>query len=55
MKAVVYSPPGLVENLSIGLRQCPVLKENECLVKVYYSAINRADTLQRQGNLGLSI
>lgn len=49
MKAVNYTTPGLIENLSIGMRQIPILKNNECLIKVYYSAINRADTLQRKG------
>ncbi len=49
MKAVNYTTPGLIENLSIEMRQIPMLKNNECLIKVYYSAINRADTLQRKG------
>ena len=49
MRAVNYTAPGLIENLSIAMRPIPVLKPNECLVKVYYSAINRADTLQRKG------
>ncbi len=49
MRAVKHVPPGLIENLSIGQREIPVIKDNECLIKVYYSAINRADTLQRKG------
>lgn len=49
MRAVNYTAPGLIENLSITMRPLPTLKQNECLVKVYYSAINRADTLQRKG------
>lgn len=49
MRAVNYTAPGLIENLSIAMRPIPILKPNECLVKVYYSAINRADTLQRKG------
>jgi tumor protein p53-inducible protein 3 len=49
MRAVGYTPPGLIENLFIGSRPLPVLKANECLVKVYFSALNRADTLQRRG------
>lgn len=49
MRAVGFQPPGLVENLFITTRQIPVLKENECLIKVMYSALNRADTLQRKG------
>ena len=49
MRAVKHATPGLIENLSITQREIPVIKDNECLVKVYYSAINRADTLQRKG------
>ena len=49
MRAVKHEPPGLIENLSIAQREIPSIKDNECLVKVYYSAINRADTLQRKG------
>ena len=49
MRAVNYAAPGLIENLSVGMRQIPSLKSNECLVRVHYSAINRADTLQRKG------
>lgn len=49
MKAVGFKPPGLVENLFIESRQIPVLRDNECLIKVAYSALNRADTLQRKG------
>lgn len=49
MRAVAFTTPGLVENLHITLRKTPILKDNECLVKVFYSAINRADTLQRKG------
>ena len=30
-------------------RALPVLKPREVLVKVHYSAVNRADTLQRKG------
>lgn len=49
MKAVTYSAPGLIENLGVGLVKVPLVRDNECLIKVYYSAINRADTLQRKG------
>jgi len=49
MKAVGYNPPGLIESLHIAQRAIPALRENECLVKVVYSALNRADTLQRKG------
>ena len=53
MRAVKHVPPGLIENLSIAQREIPSIKDNECLVKVYYSAINRADTLQRKGIIHL--
>jgi len=49
MKAVGFTSPGLVESLHLAQRQIPSLKEGECLVKVFYSALNRADTLQRRG------
>lgn len=49
MRSVTYSPPGLIENLQIIEREIPEFRENECLIKVYYTAINRADTLQRKG------
>ena len=49
MKAVGFSSPGLIESLHLAQRQIPSLRENECLVKVFYSALNRADTLQRRG------
>ncbi len=49
MRAVGFTSPGLIESLQIINRQIPILKENECLVKVYYSAVNRADILQRKG------
>lgn len=49
MRAVGFNSPGLVENLFIANRPIPVPKSGECLLKIYYSAINRADTLQRRG------
>jgi tumor protein p53-inducible protein 3 len=49
MRAVGHAPPGLIENLFIASRPLPALKANECLIKVHYSALNRADTLQRRG------
>jgi tumor protein p53-inducible protein 3 len=49
MKAVGFSAPGLAENLFVHSRQIPLLKENEVLLKVYYSALNRADIMQRKG------
>lgn len=49
MRSVNFTSPGLVESLHIVSRAVPELKQNECLIRVHYSAINRADTLQRKG------
>lgn len=50
MRAVAIRPPGLLpDSLYINQREIPSIKENECLVKVVYSAINRADIMQRKG------
>lgn len=48
MRAVAYEPGG-PEKLHIGCSKIPELKHKQVLIKVYASAINRADTLQRQG------
>lgn len=48
MRAVTFEPSG-PENLRIGLVPVPKLREKEVLLKVYATAINRADTLQRKG------
>lgn len=49
MKAVLLKEAGKPENLYIGKFQTPEIGPNEILVKVYASALNRADTLQRKG------
>ncbi|PWA90374.1 oxidoreductase, zinc-binding dehydrogenase family protein [Artemisia annua] len=49
MKAVVITTPGGPEVLKLQEVEDPVLKENEVLIKVEATALNRADTLQRQG------
>jgi tumor protein p53-inducible protein 3 len=49
MKAVVVDNPGSADELYIGNVSTPVPKDNEILVKVYASALNRADILQREG------
>lgn len=50
MRAVAIRQPGLLpDSLYINQREIPSIKENECLVKVVYSAINRADIMQRKG------
>ena len=48
MRAVLYEPGG-PEKMSIGDVPRPDLRPNELLVRVYYTALNRADTLQRKG------
>ncbi|XP_078322706.1 quinone oxidoreductase PIG3-like isoform X2 [Crassostrea virginica] len=48
MKAVTFEPGG-PENLRIGSVAIPQLREKEVLLKVYATAINRADMLQRKG------
>lgn len=45
MRAATFEP-GDPENLRIGLVSIPKLREKEVLLKVYATAINRADTLQ---------
>lgn len=48
MKAVLYKPGG-VENLSIGTVPKPKAEKTRVLIRVEYTALNRADTLQRRG------
>lgn len=45
MRAVIFEAGG-PENLAIGSVPIPQLREKEVLLKVYATAINRADTLQ---------
>lgn len=49
MKAILFDQPGNPEVLYIGETSPPVLKPHHILVKVAATALNRADTLQRQG------
>ena len=49
MKAVQLHQFGGIEELYIGQVAEPVKKDDEILVKVHASALNRADLLQRQG------
>ncbi len=49
MKAIVIDSPGGAEKLKIGEVSKPVPKENEILIKVEATALNRADILQREG------
>ncbi|MBE0649710.1 MAG: NAD(P)H-quinone oxidoreductase [Bacteroidales bacterium] len=49
MRAIVFDNPGEPEVLKLGEFEKPVPKENEILIKVAATALNRADTLQRKG------
>ena len=49
MKAVIFDRPGGANELHFGDVSIPVPKGNEILVKVYSTALNRADILQREG------
>ena len=50
MKAVVCDGYGGAEVLKIGQRPMPQLQDGEVLIKVIYTALNRADIMQRKGN-----
>ena len=50
MHAVEISAYGGPENLRLCTRLTPKLSENQVLIKVSYSGVNRPDLLQRQGN-----
>lgn len=50
MKAVLINEPGGPEQLRIGEYETPTPTEDELLVKVHATALNRADTMQRAGN-----
>ncbi|XP_038883903.1 quinone oxidoreductase PIG3 [Benincasa hispida] len=49
MKAVVISEPGEAEVLQLQEVEDPIIKEDEVLIKVEATALNRADTIQRKG------
>lgn len=49
MRAVLYEPGG-PEKMWIGEVPRPKLRPNELLVLVHYTALNRADTIQRKGS-----
>jgi tumor protein p53-inducible protein 3 len=49
MKGVVVSAPGEPDVLQYTDVEKPIPKENEVLVRVYATGVNRADTLQRKG------
>ncbi|MER2998526.1 NAD(P)H-quinone oxidoreductase [Pontibacter populi] len=49
MKAILVKQPGGPEQLIVGEYEQPLPNPDELLVKVHATALNRADTLQRQG------
>ena len=49
MRAVLFDTPGPPSVLYVGEADIPTVGENEVLVKVAATAINRAETLQRKG------
>ncbi|OMO65082.1 Alcohol dehydrogenase superfamily, zinc-type [Corchorus olitorius] len=50
MKAIVITTPGGPEVLQLQEVDDPEVKDNEVLIKVEATALNRADTLQRKGS-----
>ena len=48
MKAVLYTS-GDVSNLRIGTVDKPVAEKTKVLIRTHFTALNRADTLQRRG------
>ncbi len=50
MKAILIKQPGGSEQLELGTFPTPQPADNELLVKVKATALNRADIMQRQGN-----
>lgn len=49
MKAIVCDGFGGPEVLKIGEKPMPTPNEDEVMIKVEYSALNRADCMQRKG------
>ena len=49
MKAVVITTPGDPQVLQVQEVENPEIGDNEVLIRVEASALNRADTLQRKG------
>ena len=49
MKAIVFDNPGAEDVLQLGDAESPPVGENDLLIRVHATAVNRADLLQRQG------
>lgn len=50
MKAIVISEPGAPEVLQLREVEDPQVRDDEVLIRVHATALNRADTLQRLGS-----
>ena len=50
MRAIVCDGKGGAEVLTVGERPIPVPTDDEILIKVEYTALNRADIMQRKGS-----
>lgn len=50
MKAIVITQPGSPEVLQLQEVEDPQINDDEVLIKVEATALNRADTLQRKGS-----
>jgi NADPH:quinone reductase-like Zn-dependent oxidoreductase len=46
MKAIVQKAPGGPHTLEVGEVEMPVPKDNQFLIKIAYTTVNRADTMQ---------
>jgi len=49
MKAILQTKFGSANTLYIDETKLPKITPDEVLIEVYYSALNRADILQREG------
>ena len=49
MKAIICDGFGGPEVFKIGVRPIPTPNQDEVVIKVIYSALNRADCMQRKG------
>ncbi|CAL5409764.1 unnamed protein product [Camellia sinensis] len=50
MKAIVITTPGGPDVLQLQEVECPEIRDDQVLIRVEATAVNRADTIQRQGS-----
>ncbi|KAL7211919.1 hypothetical protein ACSBR2_014722 [Camellia fascicularis] len=50
MKAIVITTPGGPDVLQLQQVECPEIRDDQVLIRVEATAVNRADTIQRQGS-----